>query len=143
MGRHIQTMESRFGHGDIRRHAAAHISGTGDRTMPTEAVLVDRKVRARVNHGRWIVDCPDPDCGGAELVSPEERVFFCCECRNRRARHALLPVVFPKPGVRADIETYLRARPNEANQNWKPGETVVQLRDENRAEGITLLPEDR
>lgn len=129
--------------GDVAVVAARHPSSVGDRTMPSGAVSVSVKVTARVNAGRWITDCPDPDCNGAEYVSFDSPVFFCCECRNARWGHDLLSVTVPTPKKRRDIEAYLRARPAPGTRNWRPEETVADLRDENRAKGILLLEEDR
>lgn len=73
------------------------------------------EVEARVNHGRWLVDCPA--CKGAELAS--EDGFICCSCGAGR-----YTVVWPDN--RADIETVLDSRP-VANRNWHLGETVDDL----------------
>lgn len=139
----IITAERRFGHADLRQIAARFPSSTGDKTLPTDAVTLRRRVRAvaRVNHGRWIADCPDPDCGGASFISFDNPFFFCCECRNGRVDHDLIPVEVPKPGLRGEIEDYLRARPVPRTRNWLPGESMVELRDENRAHNVLLLKE--
>lgn len=137
----IQTLEGRFGHADHRVIAAANPSSDGDRTLPSGAVALGIAVAGCVNHGRWVADCPDPACGGAELVSFDNPFFFCCECRNSHVQHDLIPVRLPKPGVRGEIEAYLRARPDVGTRNWE-GEKVVVLRDENRARKINLLVEE-
>jgi hypothetical protein len=137
----LQTLEGRFGHAEHRLIAAQNPSSFGDRTLPTGAVALGIAVAGHVNHGRWIADCPDPDCGGAELVSFDNPYLFCCECRNAHVQHDLIPVKLPKPGVRGEIEAYLRARPDVASRNWS-GEKVAVLRDENRARKIRLLKDE-
>lgn len=85
------------------------------------------EVAARVNHGRWIVDCPTEGCVGAELAS-EVRPFVCISCTAG-------PYVIVWPDERAEIEALLEPRPTEA-QNWEPGETVEFLQAENDEHGV-------
>lgn len=139
----ILTFEDRFGERTLLEHALRNPGRGDDYTPPTGNTALGPAVQARVNHGRWIADCPDITCGGAEFVSFTNPVFFCCACRNSAASNNYLPVVVPGPEKRHDIEAYLRARPKHAERNWIPGETVAQLRDENRANHILLLVEDR
>ncbi|MDQ3431391.1 MAG: hypothetical protein M3467_04065 [Actinomycetota bacterium] len=42
-----------------------------------EGVLLDQVLHARINHSRWVADCP---CGSAQVVSPADPRFFCVEC---------------------------------------------------------------
>ena len=72
---------------------------------------------ARVNHGRWIVDCPrQPLCPGAERA--RFNISFTCSLCDLGP----LWVVFPPD--QPEIEAELMKRPNAANRNWRPGETV-------------------
>jgi len=87
---------------------------------------------ARINHGRWVVDC---ECNGAELAF-DEGIFMCQSCYNAGTRHQTRLVVFPKN--RQAIETALLQRP-EPNRNWYPGETVTKLLAENKAHKEELL----
>jgi hypothetical protein len=106
---------------------------------------------ARMNHGRWIVDCPNPACKGAELARPGED-FICSDCyieealasdgavgataRAReiaRVRGEVYAVRFPAD--KAAIEAVLRPRPLK-HMNWQPGESLDGLRQENAAHGI-------
>lgn len=85
----------------------------------------DRAIEVRVNHGRWIIDCP---CGGAQLACRTDHRFFCVDCLNAWTSGAWVPVTWP-----ADpdgIARQLASRPVEL-QNWEPGETVKVLRAEN------------
>lgn len=88
-------------------------------------------VAARVNHGRWLWDCPL--CGGAQVCTPADPRAFCVECWNGGSDR-WWPVLFPEE--RADIELVLDARPLEQNRNWSPGETVMDLRRENVEHGL-------
>ena len=103
-------------------------------------------VYARIWQGHWIADC---ECGGAEFVDPNEPIFFCWSCGNRKTSGKVRQVIFPKN--RTDIEKKILERPvkslrglddmarAEAAQNvimadgkpltrsWEPGETLNDL----------------
>jgi hypothetical protein len=86
-------------------------------------------VLARVNHGRWIADCPNCRCG--PLTHPEWRLACCGECGC-----VMTNVVFP-----ADLDQIvdlLLRRPTRPTQNWAPPETVADLARENAANGVTV-----
>jgi len=83
-------------------------------------------ISARINHGRWIADCPD--CAGAEYVDESEPIFFCMSCGNLAVGGHFRRVKFPKD--KAKIEGCLNGRP-VANRNWAEGETVADLEAEN------------
>ena len=82
-------------------------------------------ILARVNHGRWIADCPD--CAGAELAR-DGRLFICHNCSSGPHQ-----VIFP--AEREVIELLLSWRP-EINRNWEVGETVENLERENKEHGV-------
>lgn len=86
---------------------------------------------AYVNHGRWVVDCPD--CNNAQLACRTDRRFMCNDCGNIALGGLWRPVEWPaNPQA---IETVLESRPME-NQNWVPGETVQMLAADNKHRGI-------
>lgn len=85
-------------------------------------------LKARVNHGRWIVDC---ECAGAELAF-EEGVFMCLSCFNLEHGHKYRLVVFPKN--RKAIELLLMGRP-VVNRNWELGESLALLKADNKLHG--------
>ena len=88
-------------------------------------------LQPRINHGRWIVDCPF--CPSAELMN-ESGLFMCQSCwniNNGRAYHNVA-----KPNNRIKVERALLKRPEQENRNWKPGETVAQLLAENIEHGV-------
>lgn len=41
------------------------------------ATLITTRARARVNHGRWIADCPRPYCANAMRLTPGQSAFHC------------------------------------------------------------------
>jgi len=83
-------------------------------------------LHAEVNHGRWIVACPD--CGGAQLACRSDTRFMCNECGNVSAAGSWRKVVWPQDAAAIDAELAKRLRIK--NQNWIPGETVDDLRAE-------------
>ncbi len=86
-------------------------------------------VVARVDHGRWLADCPrQPLCPGAERVRFNIS-FVCGLCKL-----GPLWVVFPPD--REEIEVELIKRPMAANRNWRPGETLAGLQRENAQHGV-------
>lgn len=101
----------------------------------TDKVATDKPVAAQINRNRWVVLCPD--CYNAEFAFLGEPLFFCSNCFNGAVGRLWRPVVFPKN--RAAIEAAIKARPLPASRNWSPGETVAQLRRENKEHG---LPEE-
>ena len=92
------------------------------------------EVAARLEHGRWIADCPF--CNGAEVVSRQAREFFCLTCGMVSNGGHPMRVIFPRE--RAEIERVLQAR-GSRNQHWRPGDSLDELRAMNRAHG---LPEE-
>jgi len=89
-------------------------------------------LKARVNHGRWIVDC---ECLGAEFAW-EEGIFMCLSCFNASHKHQYRPVIFPKN--RKAIELLLLPRP-VPYRNWYPGESLAKLKAENEQHKAELL----
>lgn len=85
------------------------------------------QVAVRVNHGVWQACCPF--CPSAQHASLSDRWFYCALCHNEPAGRLLLPVVVPDSAAR--IDELLSARPNVANRNWEPWETVDGLEAEN------------
>lgn len=137
----IPSWESHFGARTLLAHALQNPSFVGDRTPPAAGVSLAAKATARVSGGFWIADCPTDGCAGAELVNFADPLFFCCACRNAAFGNLPLAVTVPAPKKRVDIEAYLGSRPAPATRNWLPHETVTDLRDENKAHGITLVKE--
>jgi len=90
-------------------------------------------ISARINHGRWIADCPF--CPGAELVDPDTPEFMCWSCANAKNGGRFVRVDVPNAHQRDEIEGLLDGRPQE-NQNWDPRtEDAAFLRAENLVYG--------
>ena len=131
--------DNRFPDRDLGLHAIKCPSSCGDRTPPAAGIVLSGQVAtARVDHGRWIADCPTEGCDGAEFVSLNGQPFFCTECRNAVTDNVPIPVVLPDEKTRGQIDAYLSARPLAVTRNWRPDETVKQLQQENRKNGIRL-----
>ena len=69
---------------------------------------------------------------GAEDVDRGDPVFMCCSCFNRGNQFLWYQVLFPRQIKR--IEYLLLKRPMK--NRWWHGESVQEIRDENRAHGI-------
>ena len=115
---------------DIRRVAAewraAHVT-KGEPGYDSPLYDEPNPTAAYVNDGRWLIDC---DCGsGAMTTAPgPQAIAVCFSCGA-----VWTTLLFPPPPVRGEIEGLLSARRWRRNQNWKPGETVEDLRRENEA----------
>lgn len=104
----------------------------GVRVPPLSQVHDGPPLEAKVNHNRWIVECPD--CGGAEYVFPEQPLMLCASCWNAAVGGSWRRVVMPSE--RDAIENALVVRPTPQARNWEPGEKVAQLRAENIERGL-------
>jgi ribosomal protein L37AE/L43A len=114
--------------------------GMGFGTLPEPtAGNTSGEVAARINHGRWLVDCSG--CNSALVIDLAQLVFMCVECGNNHNGGKWLAVTVP--ANREAIEAELLKRPwsgrnpaSAINRNWEPGETVAMLRQENIDHGI-------
>lgn len=102
--------------------------------------LTTTTARARVNHGRWIADCPRPYCASAMRLTPAQTSFHC---GGEGGCQLMAEVEWPKD---ADgIWAALVERPVPGTRNWYPpdhseavrlsiphGQSVAELRDETR-----------
>jgi hypothetical protein len=94
----------------------------------------DEDVHVVVNHGRWVVECPD--CHGAQLACRTDLRFMCNECGNISISGEWRAVVWPAQADAIDAE--LAKRPRVVNQHWLPGETLADLQLETTREGRVL-----
>lgn len=105
-----------------------------------EAVRADTvSVIPRVNHGRWVVDCPSGDCRAGLLVTATDFVCDCTDqgvCRHGPSCGQMVAVVVPDDF--AEIERLLLFRPALENRNWSFGESVDDLKRENLVHGVRL-----
>lgn len=132
----IDTLESV--HGRAVRDARTPLDWTVKRfwqstTLPPFEAIRDGEtvgtLAVRVNHGRWIVDCPEDQCPGAMLASDEDRRFVCPYCASG-------PWAVVWPEERETIESLLGARRVKETRNWQPGEPVAALEAENAERGV-------
>ena len=103
------------------------------------AIAGAKPMRPRVNHGAWIMGCPNPDCGGAEYVW-EDGLFMCWSCFNAHVHHRYLHTSFPRG--RRTIEAILDLRP-EPNRNWEAPESLADLQIENIEHDLPVPSEVR
>lgn len=124
MAKRIETVRTqwRMGHAEFVHH---HLTKRRHRDqMPKD--IADVAVEARVDGGRWVVDCPF--CPGAELLDPDDLRFFCLGCYNEGAEGRWLQVIVP--AEKEEIETVLMERP-EIWRRWDPKKTLMDLQVEN------------
>ena len=102
---------------------------------------IQGSVAAYINDGRWVAECP-AGCGGALVVSDQQAIFICADCGSPENGNNWYAVVFP--AAKVQIEQVLLQRPTRAPdrahfRHWLPGETVADLKRQNRERG---LPEE-
>ena len=101
-----------------------------DRAIPRNPQNLMKTTVPRINHGRWVVECPG-GCTDAVLASSDYPVFVCSVpfCIEKD----YIQIVFPADRIAIEIE--LLKRPVHASgllihANWVEGETIQNLRDE-------------
>ena len=106
---------------------------SGGQVGPPDAPDTNAKpATAYVNHGRWVADCPTPHCAGAIVLYRD--TFLCGNCLNVECGYRYRMVLWPaEKGV---VEETLSKRFLPETANWRPGETMQQLRSENAAHMI-------
>lgn len=80
----------------------------------SNAVRVGSRVYARLNHGRWLVECLS--CPSAQITSPDDPRFYCIECGNA-GTGMWFAVVWPDADVRKAIESDARDLTGR-ERNW-------------------------
>lgn len=78
-------------------------------------MLITNRARARVNHGRWITDCPRPHCANAVALEPGQAVF---QCAGAGGCQLLAEVEWPPDAD--EIWDALAERPVPTTRNWYP-----------------------
>lgn len=88
---------------------------------------------AIVNHGRWIVPCPNTPCRNAIMASEADPFFACDNCGV-----GWFKIIFPVNKER--IEALLLKRPMlgglPVHRNWILSETPEDLQAQNKQRGI-------
>ena len=83
-----------------------------------------RHAFAYVNHGRWVVECPE-GCGNAKLLSREVRFYICTsgECKSEGWYVVVLP--HDREAVERELLRRPADKPDRARtRNWNVGEEV-------------------
>lgn len=117
--------------------------GQASSPLPSQPVAIplghDRGtvVVPRVDHGRWVVDCPF--CPSAQYAAWSDPRFWCPTCEMAENGGRWVSVEWPPEAMVERVEAILEARPEPRSRNWRTGESVAALRSENRAHG---LPEE-
>jgi hypothetical protein len=88
-----------------------------------------------MNHGRWVVDCPNPECGWAYMATtPDGRPRYQYSCVGSGADRGCgyrLDLAWPELDEALEVERILFARAAPSSRNWKLPETVESLLFEN------------
>jgi hypothetical protein len=130
--------------------------GKGNET-PIAGEPKGKPVNAEINFGQWIARCPD--CKGAEAVDPNEPIFYCFSCGNFTNGGHPRPVNFPPEKERKAIEKEILKRPVKVgmgthyierltmaipvvmtkegllSRSWMPGETLDEIKRQNKTGG--------
>lgn len=108
-------------------HADVTVGVPLEQALSAASAPASEAVHVVINHGRWVVNCPA--CGGAQLGCPTDPRFMCNECANLAVGGLWRPVVWPKEA--AEIAALIAARADATAQNYDPGETLAELREQN------------
>ena len=130
----IDTFEMRYPGMSHAEVAALNPSPTRNIAPPSGVTVDAPTVTAFVDGSRWVARCPF--CAGAERVSFEPGLFFCCGCRNQQVGRAYLRVVLPTKDRREKIEGALLKRPDWMIRGWFPHESVADLEKQNKKHGV-------
>jgi hypothetical protein len=82
----------------------------GRRLVTPTGFMLGHQIFARINHNRWVADCP---CGSAQIVTPADPRLACTECRAGWFR-----LVFPADPAAAEASVAADL-PHERNW-WNP-----------------------
>ncbi|MFF5004690.1 hypothetical protein ACFY3G_17890 [Streptomyces phaeochromogenes] len=82
------------------------------RLTPPDGFVIGHPAYARINHNRWISDCP---CGSAQVVTPADPRFACTECG-----YGWLRLVFPEDP--AAVEASLAEQLPHLRNWWHPSD---------------------
>jgi hypothetical protein len=87
-------------------------------------------VQAQVTGGLWYATCPD--CKTPIIIDDAEPVFFCvtCLCAGNDGH----PYAVDFRG-KTEVEDLFAKRKDPRTRNWLPGESIADLKKEQRARG--------
>lgn len=87
------------------------------------AQLLTARARARVNHGRWIADCPRRYCANAVRLTPGQATFHCAGDGGCQ-----MVATLEWPADADGIWDALQLRPVPSTRNWYPDGHVEAVR---------------
>lgn len=96
---------------------AESLSVWSSRMTDPESVVFPAVLTARVDDGRWIVDCPN--CNSALCISSLRQMFICAECGSPDMDGRYRLVVYPED--REEIERLLLLRPAGMGRGFSEG----------------------
>lgn len=108
-----------------------HLPGTSERAH----ILL-----ARVDEGRWVVDCPVPTCGDAKVIAQTNPIYICHVCGSEANNRKWYDVRIPRNWQGIQVELLRNPAPRAfyaVNRNWTPGQTIADLTAERRTQGRT------
>jgi hypothetical protein len=79
-------------------------------------------VSPRISAGAWVFSCPECGTNHWSTATPDLPTAVCSSCSGE------FPARFPEG--RAEIERLLLGRRDDQKRNWKPGQTIGELRRE-------------
>lgn len=94
------------------------------RLVPPAGVILGQQAYARINHNRWVADCP---CGSAQVVTPADPRMACVECGAGWFR-----LIFPDDPAVAE-QAVAELLPHERNW-WHPDDAEAWDRSVKEAE---------
>lgn len=93
--------------------------------------------RVWVYRGKWVVDCPDPECFWTYYAITDtglpRYLYRCCGDQNGPGCGKPFELIWPPLDVAEEIVDILSERSLLATRNWTPNETVEHLLAENDA----------
>ena len=84
------------------------------RLVPPDGFIIGQQIYARINHNRWVADCP---CGSAQIVTPADPRLACTECG-----YGWVELVFPEDTDTVETEL-AELLPHQRNW-WHPDDPV-------------------
>ncbi len=111
----------------LHAHSMDEIKARVARNGPLN--VTGRKLKAYVNHGRWVADCA---CGGGVACGPDSPDAVCYDCRS------VWLITFPTVDRITNATALLAQRTAARQRHWRPdqGETITDLRAQNAAAEI-------
>lgn len=95
-------------------------------------------LKARISRGDWVVSCDllagtPYACGGSMVATYNDPYYFCDECCNSEYDNKIRKVEFPAETDRLIIEELLTARPHPGLRDYKPSDTIADIKQANNS----------